>query len=57
MKTKTIKITLGIIILIGMMCVENPAVCLTAAGTALGWLYYETKNSKRYGKRESISDN
>lgn len=46
---KALKLTLAAILFIGgCLMAEDAAISITATGTALGWLYAETKKSRRY---------
>lgn len=51
---KTTKLILASILLIGVMCTESAAVSLTAAGTALGWFFYEKSKYKKIWKEENL---
>ena len=42
---KTLKLILGIILFLGVAQAENAAIALTCAGVALGWYFYEKRNS------------
>lgn len=42
----TLKIFLGTVLFLGIMCVNNPEICLTSAAVALGWVAYENKRAK-----------
>ena len=42
---KTTKLILGTILFLGVFQAENLAVALTCAGVALGWYFYEKRNS------------
>ena len=43
---QTLKIFIGTILFIGILCVNNTEICLTSAAVALGWVAYEDKKAK-----------